>query len=71
MRPITSSYLLLAIPGFANAHTLAGGESTPVQIGHQLLGLHHLPVTAVTVIVGILIFRLLSGAGLRVKRHTQ
>jgi hypothetical protein len=63
MRLITSSSILLAVSAGADAHTLAGDESIPAQLGHQFLGFHHLPLTAILIIGGIFVLRHLSRSG--------
>ncbi len=57
MRLISMSFVLLAVSATANAHTLAADESFPLQLGHQILGLHHLPLTALLLIGGIVLVR--------------
>ena len=49
--------MLLAVSSVAGAHVLAGDEGIPAQLGHQLIGWHHLPLTAIVVIGGIFILR--------------
>jgi len=51
---------LCVISGFAGvvgAHPLAGDENLPLQLGHQLLGLHHLPLTAILLFGGVVLCR--------------
>jgi hypothetical protein len=52
----------------AGAHTLAGDDGLPAQLVHQVLSLHHLPVTTL-LIVGVIavvrIWRKTSGATVR------
>lgn len=57
MRLITSSSILLTVFREADAHTLTGDAGIPAQLGHQFLGLHHLPLTAILVLGGVLIVR--------------
>jgi hypothetical protein len=40
--------MLLAVSSVAGAHVLAGDEGIPAQLGHQLIGWHHLPLTAIS-----------------------
>ena len=40
----------------AGAHPLSGNESLPLQLGHQLLGLHHLPLTAILLFGSIVLY---------------
>lgn len=56
MRLISGTFLLALTAG-AHAHTLAGDESLVVRLGHQLLGSHHLPLTILLVIVGVIAVR--------------
>lgn len=49
--------LLIAAAAQAEAHTLANDEGLPSQLGHQLLGLHHLPLTALLIIAAVFLFR--------------
>ncbi len=71
MRLIPISFILLAVSTTANAHTLAADESMPLQFGHQILGLHHLPFTALLVIGGILLFRHCNKPGRCDDRHMR
>ena len=57
MRLITGSCVLLTVFREADAHTLAGDAGMPAQLGHQFFGLHHLPLTAILAIAGVLILR--------------
>lgn len=57
MRLILSLYLVSGFAGVANAHTLSGNENFPLQLGHQLLGLHHLPLTAILLFGSIVLCR--------------
>ena len=41
----------------AVAHTLGNEDGVVVQLWHQLLGLHHFPLTLVLVVAGIMLFR--------------
>ena len=71
MRLIPISILLLAISAAADAHTLAADESMPLQLGHQILGLHHLPLTALLVVGGILIIRHFNRSDKYDQKHTR
>jgi len=51
--------LVSGFAGVADAHTLPGNENLPLQLGHQLLGLHHLPLTAILLCGGIVLYRTL------------
>jgi len=46
-----------ALPAAAHAHTLGADEQLPLRLGHQLLGLHHLPLTLLLLIAGIVLIR--------------
>ena len=53
-RGLTLSLLPVAgLPCIAGAHTLAGEENLLAQLHHQLLGMHHLPLTAILIVSGI------------------
>lgn len=52
-----SLYLVSGVAGVVGAHTLSGEEDSLSQLGHQLLGLHHLPVAVVLVFCGIVLYR--------------
>lgn len=54
---ISISIILLAISAIADAHTIAADEGIALQLGHQVLGLHHLPLTALLIVGGILLAR--------------
>lgn len=41
----------------AVAHTLGNEDGVIVQLWHQMLGLHHLPLTALLIVAGIMLFR--------------
>jgi hypothetical protein len=63
MRLFLSVYFLVAVSAAAEAHTLTADESMPLQLSHQLLGLHHLPLTALLLIGGIVLLRQLRKSG--------
>ena len=56
-RFIASLVLLTGSFGTAVAHTLPGDEGLLQQLDHQLLGLHHLPLTILLIVVGVALFR--------------
>jgi hypothetical protein len=56
-RIATGLILLTGLAGTAGAHTLAGDEGLLLQLDHQLLGLHHVPLTILLVVVGVILFR--------------
>jgi hypothetical protein len=57
MRPKPFLFIVLVVSASADAHTLAADESIALQLGHQVLGLHHLPLTALLIVGGILLAR--------------
>ncbi len=71
MRLILSLWLVSGVAGVADAHTLSGDEYLLAQLGHQLLGLHHLPLTAILIFGGIVLFRFLRKTGRRDSRRLQ
>jgi hypothetical protein len=69
MRLILSLCLVSGIAGVANTHPLSGDEYLLTQLGHQLLGLHHLPLTAILIFGGIVLFRFLRKTGRRDRKR--
>jgi len=65
MRLILISYLVSGVAGVAGAHAHSGDESLPLQLGHQLLGLHHLPLMAILLFAGIVFYRSLHKSARR------
>ena len=66
MKKLISTLTLLAgLPAVASAHTLAGDEGVITQLQHELLGGHHLPLTILLVVVGVVAYR-----GLRARKKT-
>ena len=58
MKKLSSVLILFAgLPGVASAHTLAGEEGLITQLQHELLGGHHLPLTIILVVVGVIAYR--------------
>jgi hypothetical protein len=55
----------------ASAHTLTGHESFLSQLGHQLLGLHHLPLTTILIVGGIILLQQLHRNKRRDNRRPQ
>ncbi len=56
MRQLILSLLLVAgFAGVAGAHTLSTDEGLLSQMHHQILGLHHLPLTAILIFSGIVV----------------
>ena len=52
-RFLTGAILAAGIPGIAAAHTLSDSEGVIAQLWHELLGWHHLPLTLLLVVVGV------------------
>lgn len=71
MRLVLSSYLVLGFAGVAGAHALAGDESIADRLGHQLLGLHHLPFTAIVIFGSIVVCGFLYKNAQRGNNHPQ
>ena len=57
MRLFLSLLLLAGVSRIASAHTLGSEDGILVQLWHQLLGLHHFPLTALLIVAGILLLR--------------
>jgi hypothetical protein len=49
--------LLTVSAGSASAHTLDAGQGLASQLGHELLGAHHLPLTLLLVVAGLAAYR--------------
>ena len=58
MRKSLSLFLFAGMTRVADAHTLTSDDDMATQLVHQLLGSHHLPITALLVVVGIVAFRI-------------
>ena len=58
MRRLASLCLLIAGLGTAHAHEMTGDASILERLSHELVGLHHLPVTLVLVVTVIVLYRL-------------
>jgi hypothetical protein len=56
-RLILSSLFVSGFPDIAGAHTLAGAESLLSQMHHQIVGLHHLPLTLILILGGSIVIR--------------
>ena len=69
MRILLRACLLSGVSDVAGAHTLSGDENLLSQLGHQLLGLHHLPLTAILVFGGIVLLRQLHRTNRRDNRR--
>ena len=57
MKRFLTGLLLMATAGIASAHTLAGEEGLPTQLQHELTGAHHLLLTILLVVVGVVAYR--------------
>ena len=57
MRFLLSLFLLAGFSAVAGAHTLPGDEGLVTQLDHQLLGLHHLPLTILLIVIGVMLVR--------------
>ncbi len=71
MRLILISCLVLGVTGVAGAHTLPGDANLPSQLGHQLLGPHHLLLTAILLFAGTVLYRFLRKSAQRANRYRQ
>ena len=61
MKKLMTSLILLA--GSANvalAHTLPDEQGLITRLDHQMFGIHHLPLTILLIVIGVLIFRRLK-----------
>lgn len=67
MRRLASLCLLIAGLGTAHAHEMTGDASILERLSHELVGLHHLPVTIVLVVAGVVLYRLHSSKASRSK----
>lgn len=65
MRRLAGLFMLIGIPATASAHEVAGDASVLQRIGHEFVGLHHLPVTITLVVACILLYRMHSGKASR------
>jgi hypothetical protein len=57
MRIFLGLMLLAGVSRIASAHTLGNEDGLLVQLWHQLLGLHHFPLTALLIVAGIILVR--------------
>ena len=60
MRRLAGLCMLIATPLTAIAHEMAGEPGILERISHEFVGLHHLPITFVLVVSGVVLFRLLN-----------
>lgn len=57
MKRFLTGFLLMMTAGIASAHTLGSDEGLITQLQHELLGVHHLPLTILLVVVGVVVYR--------------
>jgi len=57
-RLIFSLLFVSGFPVIAGAHTLSAEESWLPQLGHQVFGLHHLPLMTLLIFGGIILLRM-------------
>jgi hypothetical protein len=65
MKQILSLFLFASMTSVANAHALAADDGLAARLLHQLLGLHHFPITAMLIVGGIVVL------GLRYRRNSR
>ncbi len=57
MKKILGLFFLAGMTRVADAHTVAADDGLIGSLLHQILGLHHLPLTLLLIAGGILLFR--------------
>jgi hypothetical protein len=57
MRLLTTLILAIGTSGIAAAHALDGDDALLVQLYHQVLGSHHVPLTVLLITAGIVLLR--------------
>jgi hypothetical protein len=57
MRQLLALFLIPGISGSAVAHTLDDKDGLVTQLYHQVLGSHHLPLTMLLIVGGIVLLR--------------
>jgi hypothetical protein len=57
MRLLLTIFLITGTSGIAAAHTLDSKDGLLTQLYHQLLGSHHLPLTVLFIVAGIVFLR--------------
>ncbi|MDH3273186.1 MAG: hypothetical protein OEM99_01460 [Gammaproteobacteria bacterium] len=55
MRQLLALFLILGISGIAAAHTLDDKDGLVTQLYHQVLGSHHLPLTMLLIVGGVVL----------------
>jgi len=58
MRKILTLFLFAGVARVADAHTLASDDGLPLQLLHQVLGLHHFALTVILIVAGMVFLRL-------------
>lgn len=58
MRRLAGLCMLIVTPFTASAHEIAADAGILERIGHELVGLHHLPVTFALILAGLLLYRM-------------
>ena len=61
MRLISGLLILFGAAEFVAAHSLDGDHGLAEQVGHQLIGFHHLPFTILLIAAGLVALRVLYG----------
>lgn len=57
MRKYLTLFVLMAMAPVASAHTAPSEDGLVSQLVHQLLGMHHLPLTVLVLVAGLLALR--------------
>jgi hypothetical protein len=57
MRLFSSLIVLIGSADVAGAHSLGSGYSLADQLTHQVVGLHHLPMTIFLIAAGVILLR--------------
>ncbi|NIS90392.1 MAG: hypothetical protein GTN98_09985 [Woeseiaceae bacterium] len=57
MKRLLSTLLLTGIAPVAGAHTLDVSGGLLMALGHELLGAHHLPLTILLIVIGVVLSR--------------
>jgi hypothetical protein len=57
MKLISSLIVFIGTADVAGAHGLESDASLADQLSHQVLGLHHLPVTVILIVAGLIMLR--------------
>lgn len=71
MRILSTVVLILVVAEATHGHAPGGGESLAEQLGHQILGPHHLPLILFLIIVGVPILRTCIGRAARTKARVD